>query len=127
MLDPDPPADDPTEGVRAVPHSGRDGERLGCGGGEHRGGDAALRSVVVLPGLRGRGLGRQVTEAVLREAAGPGARRAWLRTPTAAPFLERLGFIRYDRTAAPQSIRSTRQAAGLCPSSAALMVRSLAP
>ncbi|TNC67249.1 GNAT family N-acetyltransferase [Rubellimicrobium roseum] len=121
------PTDDLTEPGRIFVRVRLDDRPIGYGGYEVFGEDALLRSLVVLPGLRGRGLGRQVTEAVLREAAGAGARRAWLLTTTAAPFFERLGFVGIARADAPESIRSTRQAASLCPSSAALMTRSLAP
>lgn len=121
------PTDDLTEPGRIFVRILLDDRPMGYGGYELHGEDALLRSVVVLPGQRGRGLGRQVTEAVLRAAAEAGARRAWLLTTTAAPFFEHLGFARMDRGAAPESIRSTRQAARLCPSSAALMTRLLVP
>lgn len=119
------PSGDLAEPGRAFFRIERDGESLGFGGYELHGEDALLRSVVVMPALRGRGLGRDVVEGVLRQAAQAGARRAYLLTTAAAPFFERLSFTRIDRTAAPESIRSTRQAANLCPSSAALMVRPL--
>ena len=102
-------------------------ETIGFGGYELHGLEALLRSVVVLPAWRGQGSGRDIVEAVLRAAAGAGARRAWLLTTSAAPFFARLGFAPIDRATAPEGIRSTRQAANLCPSSAALMVRPLDP
>ena len=120
------PTDDLAEPGRAFFRIWRDGERLGFGGYELQGEDALLRSLVVVPGLRGQGLGRKVTEAVLRAAVEDGARRAWLLTTSAAPFFERMGFAPIARDDAPESIRSTRQAAQLCPSSAALMMRPLA-
>jgi N-acetylglutamate synthase-like GNAT family acetyltransferase len=121
------PTDDLAEAGRIFVRLLLDDSSVGYGGYELHGGDALLRPVVVLPGLRGQGLGRRVTEAVLRAAARAGARRAWLLTTTAAPFFERLGFVRIPREAAPEIIRSTRQAAQLCPSSAALMMRPLTP
>lgn len=119
--------DDLDEPGRAFFRIRDDARAVGFGGYELHGEDALLRSVVILPGLRSRGLGGQVAEAVLGAAAEAGARHAWLLTATAERFFEGLGFVRTDCTAAPESIRSTRQAAQLCPSSATLMTRSLTP
>lgn len=117
------PTDDLVEPGRAFFRVTEANETIGFGGYELHGEDALLRSLAVPLSLRGRGLGQLVAEAVLREAAGAGARHAWLLTTAAGPFFERLGFVRIDRATAPEGIRSTRQAASLCPSSAALMVR----
>jgi N-acetylglutamate synthase-like GNAT family acetyltransferase len=54
-----------------------------------------------------------------------GSVRAFLLTTSAAPFFESLGFARIDRTAAPEAILRTRQAASICPASAVLMVKDL--
>ena len=121
------PTDDVAEAGRAFFRVTEANETIGFGGYELHGEDALLRSLTVPPDLRGRGLGRLVAEAVLRAAAGAGARHVWLLTTTAGPFFERLGFVRIDRATAPEAIRSTRQATSLCPSSAALMVRPLDP
>ena len=119
------PTDDMIEPGRAFFRVTEANETIGFGGYELHGEHALLRSLTVPLSLRGRGLGRLVAEAVLRAAAEAGARHAWLLTTTAAPFFERLGFTRIDRATTPESIRSTRQAASLCPSSAALMMRPL--
>jgi N-acetylglutamate synthase-like GNAT family acetyltransferase len=121
------PTDDLAEPGRVFLQVEQDGQTVGFGGYELHGEDALLRSVVIPPALRGVGLGRDVAEGVLRHAAQAGARRAYLLTTSAAPFFERLGFSRIERAAAPESIRSTRQAASLCPSSAAFMMRPLNP
>lgn len=99
---------------------------VGYAGLEVYGTDALLRSVVVDPARRRAGLGRAVVEATLAEARRLGATRAFLLTTTAKAYFERLGFVSIDRASAPETILSTRQAAGLCPSSAPLMVRTLA-
>jgi arsenate reductase len=46
-------------------------------------------------------------------------------TTTAKEFLERLGFERILRESAPATILATRQAAGLCPSTAPMLERRL--
>ena len=83
-----------------------------------------LRSLVVAPALRRRGLGRQILDALLAEAYG--AREAWLLTTTAALFFTKAGFVVTDRAAAPPFVASSRQFSSLCPSSAVLMWRPLA-
>jgi N-acetylglutamate synthase-like GNAT family acetyltransferase len=101
------------------------GEAVAFAGLELHGADALLRSVVVAPALRRAGLGRAVVEATLSEARRLGATRAYLLTTSAKAYFERLGFAAIDRASAPTAILATRQAAGLCPSSAALMVKAL--
>lgn len=97
----------------------------GYGGIELLGALALVRSVVVLPHARSRGLGRQVTIALLERAGSEGASRAYLLTTTAAPFFESLGFTRVDRETAPAAILATREAASLCPSTATLLTRPI--
>ena len=105
----------------------RDGDTaIGYAGLEVYGADALLRSVVVDPARRRSGAGRPVVEATLAEARRLGATRVFLLTNTAKAYFERLGFVSIDRASAPETILSTRQAAGLCPSSAPLMVKALA-
>jgi GNAT superfamily N-acetyltransferase len=104
----------------------RDGDAaIGYAGLELYGTEALLRSVVVDPARRGAGLGRAIAEATLAEARRLGATRAFLLTNTARAYFERLGFVSIDRASAPAAILATRQAAGLCPSSAPLMVRTV--
>jgi N-acetylglutamate synthase-like GNAT family acetyltransferase len=104
----------------------RDGDAtVGYAGLEVYGKDALLRSVVVDPARRRAGLGRTIVDATLSKAKKLGATRVFLLTNTAKAYFERLGFASIDRAAAPDTILSTRQAAGLCPSSAPLMVRAL--
>ena len=101
-------------------------EVVGYAGLEVYATDALLRSVVVDHSRRREGLGRAIVEAALTEAQHVGATRAFLLTTSAKSYFERLGFAAVDRASAPAAILATRQAAGLCPSSAPLMVRALA-
>lgn len=102
------------------------GERVGYGGFERVGRDVLVRSLAVLPQARHRGIGGGMLALLLRRAFDAGGRDAWLLTTTAAPFFERAGFEPIERDAAPAAILATRQAAGLCPSSAVLLRRSIA-
>ena len=99
---------------------------IGYAGLEVYGADALLRSVVVDPARRRSGAGRAIVEASLAEARRLGATRVFLLTNTARTYFERFGFASIDRASAPEAILSTRQAAGLCPSSAPLMTKALA-
>jgi amino-acid N-acetyltransferase len=104
----------------------RDGDAtVGYAGLEIYARDALLRSVVVEPARRRAGLGRAVVEATLSRAKNLGATRAFLLTTSAKAYFTRLGFAAIDRAAAPAAILATRQAAGLCPSSAPLMVKAI--
>ena len=105
----------------------RDGAAaIGYAGLELYGEDALLRSVVVEPTRRRAGAGRTIVEATLAEARRLGATRAFLLTTSAKAYFERLGFTAIERASAPAPILATRQAVGLCPSSAPLMVKPLA-
>lgn len=102
-----------------------DGSLVGFGGYELYGQNVLLRSMVILPDMRGRGIGRNVTLLLMRRAFDKGARNAYVLTMTAGPFFEAQGFKPISRGAAPASILSTRQASSLCPSSAALLARRI--
>lgn len=121
------PTDDLTEpGRRFFAYATVSGEHVGFGGFEHIGQDVLVRSLVVLPEARHRGIGGGMLALLLRRAFDEGGRAAWLLTTTAAPFFERAGFKPVDRASAPTSILGTRQAAHLCPLSAALLKRTIA-
>jgi arsenate reductase len=62
---------------------------------------------------------------LLRRASDEGARHAWLLTTTAAGFFRRAGFQVAERSTAPATILSIRQAVSLCPASAILMTRAI--
>ncbi|WP_281017314.1 arsenic resistance N-acetyltransferase ArsN2 [Roseiarcus fermentans] len=98
---------------------------IGYGGLELCGESALVRSILVDAGARRHGVGRRIVEHLLMTAARGGVRRAFLLTTDARAFFERLGFTAIDRKSAPSEILATRQAAGLCPASAVLMVKAL--
>lgn len=121
------PTDDLTEDGRHFFRIARGTDTLGFGGYELHDGDALLRSLVILPDHRGKGLGDLATRLLLESAHSAGARRAYLLTTSAASFFERLGFEKIDRSAAPTAILQTRQATSVCPASAALLAKPLTP
>ena len=98
---------------------------VGFGGLEIRGEDALLRSLLILPPLRGRGVGAAAVVELEREAALLGCRAVWLLTESASDFFARLGYAKCDRAVVPPQIRETQQFAALCPTSADVLVKRL--
>jgi N-acetylglutamate synthase-like GNAT family acetyltransferase len=87
--------------------------------------DALIRSIVVSGEARGRGHGAAIVAALAERARDDGVQRLWLLTTESAPFFERLGWSKAERSAAPPAISASRQFSDLCPASATLMVRAL--
>lgn len=102
------------------------GTLVGYAGFERHGEDALLRSVLVTPAARGRGIGRNIALLLMSRAFDMGARRAWLLTEGASAFFERIGFAVTPREQAPDAIRQSPQATALCPSTASLLTRRIA-
>lgn len=69
---------------------------VGFGGLDMIGRDAVLHSVVVLPLLRGRGLGRGIVRALEGEALLRKAGTAWVVAATAADFFAHMGYAATD-------------------------------
>lgn len=126
LRDAELPVDDLTEPGRTFfTFSTLAGMHVGYGGFEQYGSDALVRSLVIASGHRGMGLGRNLLAVLLREAFDAGACTAWALTTDAAAFFGKAGFKPVTRDVAPATILTTRQAAGLCPSTAALLSRAI--
>jgi len=98
---------------------------IGCVGLEVRGEAALLRSLAVVPEVRGRGLGGLLTERMLAHACLRGAGRVFLLTTTAEPFFRERGFERVERGSLPEALQALPELAVLCPSTAACMRKEL--
>lgn len=98
---------------------------LGVVGLEFLGSNALLRSLAVLADQRGSGLGGALMEIAESHARARGARSIFLLTTTAESFFKHRGYAPADRAAAPDAIRTSREFAGLCPASAAFLVKHL--
>lgn len=94
---------------------------VGAVGMERYGPSALLRSLVVAPSHRGRGLGRALTERLLQEARKQGVRRVFLLTETAADFFPKFGFRQIPREEADAEVRSSVEFSTACCESAACM------
>ena len=98
---------------------------VAAGGLETAGQYALLRSVVVHPQYRGRGLARVMSEFLLQQARSQNIAAVYLLTETAAAYFEKLGFSLVARTQVPAEIANTRQFSSLCPDSASCLMTDL--
>jgi amino-acid N-acetyltransferase len=119
----------PSEDVR---HGGQDfifavraGQMVGCVGLEKHEEAALLRSFVVIPELRGRGLGSKLYDLIIAHAVLRGARSAYVLTTTAERFCASRGFERVDRASVPGWLRETAEFRFLCPLTAVCLCRRL--
>jgi len=98
---------------------------VAAAGIESHGAAALLRSVVVAPDHRDRGLARRLTEHMAEYARGLGHETLYLLTMDADGYFAGLGFTVTARDDAPKEIRQCRQFREQCPDSAVLMRRTL--
>ena len=105
--------------------AGSDRSPTGLVGVELYGADALLRSLVIGPSERSKGLGSALAQHIEDYAASRRVRSIYLLTTTAEAFFRRLGYERTERSKAPRAIQQTREFASLCPASSAFMVKLL--
>jgi amino-acid N-acetyltransferase len=103
------------------------GELVGVVGAEIYGEVGLLRSLCIVESKRGRGTGRSLLSALDAIIGTRGVRDVYLLTTTAARFFERAGFAPIPRDEAPLAIRQTTEFRSLCPASATLMRKEIAP
>lgn len=98
---------------------------VGFAGLEAHGDLGLLRSVVTLPPLRRKGIGRAMVEVVETEAVARSIRTLYLLTLDCAAFFTALGYARCSREDVPVAIRDTAQFVTLCPHTAVVMMKEL--
>jgi N-acetylglutamate synthase-like GNAT family acetyltransferase len=98
---------------------------VGFAGLEVRGDLGLLRSVVTLPPLRRKGIGRAMVEVVETEAVARSLRALYLLATDSAPFFAALGYAPCRRDDVPDPIRATAQFTALCPQTASVMCKAL--
>jgi len=103
------------------------GKLVGVAGLELCGKDALLRSVVVAPEWRSRGLGRELVNQVIAEGEARRIRALYLLTTTADEYFPAFGFERTTRDAVPDGVRATAEFQTGCPASATVMRKTLEP
>ncbi len=119
------PATDVGQGPQAFLLAWEGGRLVGSVGLELHGRDGLLRSLAVVPGMRGRGLGTELLRRALELAAARGVVEVYLLTTTAERWFAALEFARIEREQVPAALQATPEFAALCPSTAACMVRRL--
>jgi arsenite methyltransferase len=124
-------ADLPGDGVVEQLESGfvvaqAGGAAVGAAALERYGNAGLLRSVVVAPGWRGRGVGEALVRERIATARSEGLTRLFLLTTTAAAWFPRLGFAPVERDTVPSAVRASPEFAGICPSTATVMELRLA-
>jgi len=103
------------------------GEQLaGTVGLEIKGDLGLMRSLAVVPELRGRRLGHDLWTRIHEQARRRGIRRLYLLTTTAEELFSRWGFQRVPRDVVPEAIRTMTEFGSLCPATAAVMAMDLA-
>jgi len=120
-----PEADLTAEKLAAFYALEHDGVVAGIVGLELYGTVGLLRSLVVSPERRAQGAGSALVAYAERAAADRGVRALYLLTTTGETFFRRRGYERLERDRAPEAIRRTSEFAGVCPSTAAFMVKDL--
>ncbi len=98
-----------------------DGVLVGAEGIETYEDAGLLRSAVVDPSWRGRGVGDALTRDRLAWARARGLREVYLLTTTAADYFPRYGFVRVSRASAPPALQRSREFAEACPQTAVTM------
>ncbi|AIG03415.1 MAG: GNAT family N-acetyltransferase [Pseudomonas sp.] len=121
----DLPADDIDLPGRTFFEFSRNGETVGWGGFETHGTDGLLRSMVVEPAYRSKGVGAEVLRVIEAIGAEQGIARFHLLTTTASGFFELQGYAANQRGSAPLLISQTEQFRRLCPGSACYMCKAL--
>lgn len=103
------------------------GTVVGSAGLEQIGSNVLLRSLVLTSELRGTGVAKALVAHLEDSARLLGQQDVWLLTTTAERFFERAGYERIGRDEVPGEVRSCRQFAVLCPSTATCMRKRLLP
>ncbi|QBK05512.1 GNAT family N-acetyltransferase [Hylemonella gracilis] len=106
-------------------HDGAPGNLIAIAGLEVHGDDGLLRSLLVLPEQRGRGLARELVRAQEAQANRLGLRRLVLLTETAADFFRALDYQDTDRATLSPRLQASPQFQQLCPASARCLSKSL--
>ena len=84
-----------------------------------------LRSLIVVPEARGRGVAGRLIEHAERSVQALGIRELWLLTIDADKYFETRGYLTQTRDAAPPAIAATPEFSDLCPANAVLMKKIL--
>jgi amino-acid N-acetyltransferase len=119
------PLDGVSEHVASMVVARDHGKVAGVAATELYADSALLRSVAVDPLLQGRGIGHQLTEAVLGIAREHDLNTIFLLTTTAEDFFRRFGFEQISRSDVPATVQASVEFQSACPASAIVMRKRL--
>jgi N-acetylglutamate synthase-like GNAT family acetyltransferase len=102
-----------------------DGTVIGVTGIEVHQDCGLLRSAVVVPTWRGRGVGEALTRDRIAWSRREGLQALYLLTNTAAGYFPRFGFARVERRQVPNAIGASREFAENCCAKATVMMLPL--
>ncbi len=102
-----------------------DGQLIGAVAVERYAGVGLLRSLIVVPEGRGKGVAGRLLEHAERSARALGTEELWLLTIDADRYFETWGYVRQTRAVAPAAIAATPEFSDLCPANAVLMNKAL--
>jgi amino-acid N-acetyltransferase len=86
---------------------------------------ALLRSLIIDPGHRKRGFGRDLVARLERDARAEGVTQLTLLTETAERFFRRLGYEVVNRREVAAQVQASAEFRSLCPASALCMTKSV--
>ena len=125
LEDNDLPSEDYEDHIESFIVVEESGKVIGIGGLEKCGAAGLVRSIVVVPGHRGKGVANEIYMLIEDKARNLGIKALYLLTESAAEYFRELGFEVIERIEVPESVMKTRQFRDLCPASAVVMYRDI--
>lgn len=103
-----------------------DNKLVGCVGLEKISDSGLLRSLAVNQDSRGKGIGFELTKAVLTESIKKSYTEVYLLTTDAEKFFIKAGFYKIVKENSPKAVKETKQYSEICSDSAVVMKIDLA-
>lgn len=100
-------------------------ELVGVIGMERYGNFGLLRSMVVHPNYRNKGIAETLVSTLEREAISSGITDMYLLTETADKYFAKKGYTSIEREKAPSELLRSSEFSHVCPASAVVMVKQL--
>ncbi|NOZ53010.1 MAG: GNAT family N-acetyltransferase [Gammaproteobacteria bacterium] len=100
------------------------GEIIGLGGFDVYDDSGLVRSLVVIPKYRGKGIAKNIDRRIEDNAYHLSIKALYFLTESAVEYFQKLGFAVQQRIKAPISVMNTTQFRELCPSSVTFMFRN---
>jgi len=97
----------------------------GAAGMETYGDSGLLRSVVVKPAFRGKGIANELLKTIETLALDEGVNQLILLTETAKGYFENKGFHLINREEVPEAVKASTEFSHVCPVSAIVMSKTL--